>query len=52
MAATLGVPTLDYALWAVQCYAGLIIAGFYAITGICIAKTDAHETNGELVNEK
>lgn len=40
MAATLGVSTLDYALWAVQCYAGLIIAAFYAVTGLCIAKTD------------
>lgn len=51
MAATLGVPTLDYALWAIQCYAGLIIAAFYAITGLCIAKTDEQQNNGELVNE-
>ncbi|WP_227989300.1 Na+/H+ antiporter NhaC [Morganella morganii] len=52
MAATLGVPTLDYALWAIQCYAGLIIAGFYAVTGLCIAKTDDNQNNEELVDEK
>lgn len=51
MAATLNVPTLDYALWAVQCYAGLIIAGFYAVTGICIAKTDTPSENKELIHE-
>lgn len=52
MAATLGVPTLDYALWAVQCYAGLIIAAFYAVTGLCIARTDAPQHNGEILNEQ
>lgn len=52
MAATLNVPTLDYALWAVQCYAGLIIAGFYAVTGICIAKTDTPSENKELIHER
>ena len=43
MAATLNVPTLDYALWAVQCWAGLVIAAFYAITGLCIARIDPTE---------
>lgn len=52
MAATLGVPTLDYALWAVQCYAGLIIAAFYAVTGLCIARVDAPQHNGEIRNEQ
>ena len=52
MAATLGVPTLDYALWAVQCYAGLIIAAFYAVTGLCIARIDAPQHNGEILNEQ
>lgn len=60
MAGTLGVATLDYALWAVQCYAGLIIAAFYAVTGICIAKTDPEtetetdtlEAKKELIHEQ
>lgn len=43
MAATLNVPTLDYALWAIQCYAGLIIAAFYAVTGLCIARIRVDE---------
>jgi Na+:H+ antiporter, NhaC family len=44
MAATLGVPTLLYAPWAVFCYAGplfsLLIAATYRHTGRGIARTD------------
>lgn len=45
MAATLGMPTLDYALWALMCYGGTITALFYAWTGIGIApRKGEHET--------
>jgi Na+:H+ antiporter, NhaC family len=37
MAATLGVPTLEYAPWAILCYGGFIAALFYGWTGIGIA---------------
>jgi NhaC family Na+:H+ antiporter len=37
MAGTLGVPTLEYAKWAVMCYTGFIFALFYGFTGIGIA---------------
>lgn len=40
MAATLHVNAFEYFPWAIQCYAGLIFAIIYAITGKCIAKTD------------
>lgn len=50
MAATLNIPTFDYAIWAIQCYAGVIIAAFYAITGICIAKIEK-PVNNEVKNE-
>lgn len=38
MSATLGVPVLDYAPWAILCYTGFILAIIYSITGIGIAK--------------
>lgn len=37
MAGTLGVPTLEYAGWAVMCYVGFLVALFYGFTGIAIA---------------
>jgi NhaC family Na+:H+ antiporter len=37
MAATLGVPTPEYAPWAMLCYGGFIMALFYGYTGIGIA---------------
>lgn len=52
MASTLNVPTLEYAFWAVQCYAGLIIALFYGITGFCIAKVDEDEDQGNDTNKE
>ena len=33
MATTLGVPTLSYLPWAVQCYTGIIFAMIWAVTG-------------------
>lgn len=54
MASTLNVPTLDYAFWAVQCYAGVIIALFYGITGLCIAKADEddeHDDNDKSISK-
>jgi len=45
MAATLGVPVLDYAPWAILCYSGFIAALFYGWTGISIApRKSIHET--------
>jgi len=37
MAGTLGVPTLEYAPWAVMCYTGFLFALLYGFTGIGIA---------------
>lgn len=37
MAGTLGVPTLEYAPWAVMCYTGFAFALLYGFTGIGIA---------------
>ena len=37
MAGTLGVPTLEYAPWAVMCYTGLLFALVYGWTGFAIA---------------
>lgn len=37
MAGTLGVPTLEYAPWAVMCYSGWIFALIYGFTGFKIA---------------
>lgn len=41
MTSCLGVETLDYAPWAILCYAGFMIAIFYGFTGIGIAKLEA-----------
>ncbi|XP_061168531.1 uncharacterized Na(+)/H(+) antiporter HI_1107-like [Saccostrea echinata] len=38
MAGTLGVATLDYLPWAIQCYTGVIFALIYGFTGFGIAK--------------
>ena len=43
MAATLGVPTLEYLPWAILNYTGIIFAIIYAITGFGIAKLDKDE---------
>jgi len=40
MAATLGVPTLEYLPWAIMNYMGIIFAIILAVTGIGIAKLD------------
>ncbi|QSX35057.1 Na+/H+ antiporter NhaC [Shewanella avicenniae] len=40
MSSTLGVATLDYLPWAIQCYSGVIFALFYGFSGIAIAKID------------
>lgn len=40
MTSCLGVETLDYAPWAILCYAGFMIAIFYGFTGIGIAKLE------------
>jgi len=37
MSGTLGVPTLEYAPWAVMCYSGFIFALIYGFTGFAIA---------------
>lgn len=37
MAGTLGVPTIEYAPWAVMCYTGILFALLYAFTGFAIA---------------
>jgi Na+:H+ antiporter, NhaC family len=37
MAGTLGVPTTEYAPWAVMCYSGIFFAILYGFTGIGIA---------------
>ena len=46
MAATLGVPTLEYLPWAILNYTGIIFAIIYAITGFGIAKLDKDEEKG------
>lgn len=40
MSSTLGVPVLDYAPWAILCYAGFITAIIYGFTGFGIAPAD------------
>lgn len=40
MAATLGVPTLSYAPWAILCYTGFIFATILGYTGIGITQLD------------
>ncbi|MGR5065184.1 Na+/H+ antiporter NhaC [Photobacterium sp. DNB22_13_2] len=44
MAGTLGVSTLDYLPWAIQCYTGVIFAIIYGFTGFGIAKAPVNET--------
>ncbi|MGL5692580.1 MAG: Na+/H+ antiporter NhaC family protein, partial [Peptostreptococcaceae bacterium] len=44
MAATLGVPTLEYLPWAILNYTGIIFAVIFAITGFGIAKIDEEES--------
>lgn len=48
MATTLGVPTLEYAPWAVFCYGGplfsLLIAGLYRYTGFGLRRLEARPT--------
>ncbi|MCT4711370.1 Na+/H+ antiporter NhaC [Enterobacteriaceae bacterium H11S18] len=39
MASTLGVSTLDFLPWAIQCWAAVFFALFYGFTGIGIART-------------
>ncbi len=37
MSGTLGVPTVEYAPWAVMCYTGIVFALLYGFTGFAIA---------------
>jgi len=37
MAGTLGVPTLEYAPWAIMCYTGFLFALVYGFTGFALA---------------
>ncbi|MGF1683735.1 Na+/H+ antiporter NhaC [Photobacterium minamisatsumaniensis] len=45
MAGTLGVSTLDYLPWAIQCYTGVIFAIIYGFTGFGIAKAPVNEVH-------
>ncbi|MCF4175128.1 Malate-2H(+)/Na(+)-lactate antiporter [Vibrio mediterranei] len=45
MAGTLGVATLDYLPWAIQCYTGVIFALIYGFTGFGIAKAKPESTD-------
>ncbi|MGL5099288.1 MAG: Na+/H+ antiporter NhaC [Fusobacteriaceae bacterium] len=47
MAATLGVPTLEYLPWAILNYAGIVFAIIFAITGIGITKISTPENEIE-----
>lgn len=44
MAATLGVPTMEYFPWAIFCYTGFLFAIVYGFTGFGIAKIKKEET--------
>ncbi len=50
MATTLGVPTLAYLPWAVQCYTGIVFAMVWAVTGkgIKYLKDYQHEERVEV----
>lgn len=48
MASTLGVATLDYLPWAIQCYTGVIFAIIYGFTGFGIAKAPVTQDNDSL----
>ncbi|MGL4402622.1 MAG: Na+/H+ antiporter NhaC [Fusobacteriaceae bacterium] len=50
MAATLGVPTLEYLPWAILNYAGIVFAIIFAITGIGITKISTPENENEIEN--
>ena len=45
MSSTLGVPVLDYAPWAILCYAGFITATIYGFTGFGISKINESKFN-------
>ena len=47
MASTLGVATLDYLPWAIQCYTGVIFAIMYGFTGFGIAKAPVTQDNND-----
>ena len=49
MASTLGVATLDYLPWAIQCYTGVVFALIYGFTGFGIApaKPEQSENSAE-----
>ncbi|WP_276204000.1 Na+/H+ antiporter NhaC family protein, partial [Vibrio lentus] len=49
MASTLGVATLDYLPWAIQCYTGVVFALIYGFTGFGIApaKPEQSEDSAE-----
>lgn len=52
MAATLGVPTLEYLPWAILNYTGIIFAIILALTGIGIAKLDdSDKINASAIKE-
>ncbi|MEZ8858381.1 Na+/H+ antiporter NhaC family protein [Vibrio sp. 10N.247.311.51] len=44
MASTLGVATLDYLPWAIQCYTGVVFALIYGFTGFGIARTKPEQS--------
>ena len=46
MAATLGVPTLEYMPWAIQNYGGVIFAMVWAVAGVGIARINAEAKAG------
>ncbi|MBO3444636.1 Na+/H+ antiporter NhaC [Clostridium sp. CCUG 7971] len=50
MAATLGVPTLEYLPWAILNYTGIIFAIIFAITGFGIAKLDKNDDEKNIEN--
>lgn len=53
MASTLGVSTIDYLPWAVQCYSGIIFAIIFGFTGIGIAKAkSSHHAHNISVNDQ
>ncbi|WP_086981564.1 Na+/H+ antiporter NhaC [Vibrio aphrogenes] len=51
MASTLGVPTLDYLPWAIQCYTGIIFALIYGFTGFCIAKVEPEKSEDKATDK-
>ncbi|CAH1577557.1 Uncharacterized Na(+)/H(+) antiporter HI_1107 [Vibrio jasicida] len=51
MAGTLGVATLDYLPWAIQCYTGVIFALIYGFTGFGIAKAKPEQNEQQIAEE-